>query len=90
MSTDLETRRKRATYRAQHRGTKEMDLLLGRYATARLEGMSEADLENFEQLLAEPDPTVQQWIMDRQAIPDDRYAVLIASLKAFHELPARR
>ena len=28
----LEIRRKRAFYRAHHRGTKELDLILGRYA----------------------------------------------------------
>ena len=89
MSADLELRRKRAAYRAAHRGTKEMDLLLGRYAEARLPQMSEPDLANFEKLLGEPDPTVQQWIMDQHAIPDDRYAELIAHMKAFHQLPAR-
>lgn len=89
MSADLELRRKRAAYRAAHRGTKEMDLLLGRYAEALLPEMSEPDLANFEGLLGEPDPTVQQWIMDRHAIPDDRYAELIARMKAFHKLPAR-
>lgn len=89
MSADLDLRRKRAAYRAAHRGTKEMDLLLGRYAEARLPDMSETELGIFERLLTEPDPTVQQWIMDRHAIPDDRYAELIARLKAFHSLPAR-
>lgn len=89
MSTDLDTRRKRAAYRAAHRGTKEMDLLLGRYATAKLDGMSEAELTHFEHLLGEPDPDLQHWIMDAQAIPEDRFAALIDSLKAFHLLPAR-
>ena len=34
--TDLEIRRRRAAYRAHHRGTKEMDWLVGRYADAHL------------------------------------------------------
>lgn len=89
MSADLDLRRKRAAYRASHRGTKEMDLLLGRYAQARLPDMGEMDLATFEGLLGEPDPAVQHWIMDQHAIPDDRYADLIALLKAFHQLPAR-
>ena len=34
MPDDLEMRRRRAAYRASHRGTKEMDIILGRYAEA--------------------------------------------------------
>ncbi len=86
-SVDLDVRRRRAAYRAAHRGTKEMDWLLGKYASARLEGMSEAELAEFEDLLAAPDPDLQLWIMDPTAIPDDRYAALINTLRAFHQLP---
>lgn len=88
MSDDLEVRRRRAAYRASHRGTKEMDWLLGRFAEARLEAMSEPALTEFEALLAAPDPELQLWIMDATAIPDDRYAGLIRELRAFHRLPA--
>jgi antitoxin CptB len=88
MSDDLDLRRRRAAYRASHRGTKEMDWLLGRYAEARLAGMSEPVLTEFEALLAAPDPELQLWIMDANAIPDDRYAGLIRELRAFHKLPA--
>jgi antitoxin CptB len=58
----LEIRRKRALYRAGHRGTKELDLILGRYAKARVPGMDEARLAAFEQFLAFPDPDIDLWI----------------------------
>lgn len=86
MPPDLDVRRRRAGYRAAHRGTKEMDWLLGRFAAARLDGMSEAELTHFEQLLEEADPTLQQWIMVETAVPDDRHAELIQTLRAFHRL----
>ena len=86
MTTDLEHRRKRAAYRAAHRGTKEMDWLLGRYAAARLDEMSEAQLTAFEVLLDAPDPELQVWIMDTATVPDARYAALIRELRAFFEL----
>ena len=89
MSDDLDTRRRRATFRAAHRGTKEMDWLLGRFCEARIAGMDGAVLTLFEQLLSEPDPLLQQWIMDPAAIPDEQYADLVAEVKAFHRLPAR-
>ena len=86
-TADLDTRRRRAGYRAAHRGTKEMDWLLGRYAEARLATMADPELAHFEQLLDEPDPTLQQWIMDHAAVPDDRFAALIQTLRVFHKLP---
>ena len=86
MSTDLDTRRRRAAYRAGHRGTKEMDWLLGRFAAARLDQMSEADLGELEALLEAPDPDLQRWIMDTASVPDDRYAALIGELRAFYKL----
>ncbi len=86
-SADLDIRRRRAAYRAAHRGTKEMDWLLGRYASARLDQMSEAELTEFEDLLSAPDPDLQVWIMDPSAVPDDRYAALVRVLRVFHQLP---
>src|SRR6185436_18374500 len=56
MTDDVETRRRRAAYRACHRGTKEMDWILGRFAQAALQGMSADGLGVFERLLALPDP----------------------------------
>ena len=91
MIADLEARRRRASWRASHRGTKEMDILLGRFALARVAAMTEADLDEFESLMEEPDPTLQQWIMDAAAVPDRRFAPLIATVRAFHALgPERR
>lgn len=86
MTADLDVRRRRAGYRAAHRGTKEMDWLLGRFAAARLPEMGEAELTRFELLIDEPDPQLQQWIMDDAAIPDATFAGLIAEVRSFHKL----
>lgn len=88
MTEDLEFRRRRAAYRAAHRGTKEMDWLLGRYAAAKLDTMVEPALTAFEDFLAAPDPTLQTWIMDSSTVPDDRYAGLVYELRAFHKVPS--
>ena len=80
----LEIRRKRAIYRAHHRGTKELDLILGRYARERVPGMDETRLATFEQLLSLPDPDIDQWIRGLEA-PDD-LACLVADVRAFYEL----
>lgn len=86
MGGELDVRRRRAAYRAAHRGTKEMDWLLGRYADAKLDGMAEADLAVFEDLLNAPDPDLQTWIMDAASVPDAQFAGIIATLRAFHRL----
>ena len=85
---DLETRRRRAAYRASHRGTKELDLLLGRYAEAHLSGMDIDGIEAFEQFLSLPDPELQRFIMSKDALGDARFLDLIASLRRFHGLKA--
>ncbi len=59
---EQDKRRKRAYYRAWHRGTKEMDILLGQFAEASLSLMSDDDLTCFEELLGLPDPDLDGMI----------------------------
>ena len=68
MTDDLETRRRRAAYRAHHRGTKEMDLLVGRYADAALPHSAD-ELGRFERLLACPIPTLQDMVLHPAGAP---------------------
>jgi antitoxin CptB len=86
MVGDLETRRRRAAYRAAHRGTKEMDWLLGRYADAYLGEMDADALARFERLLAIADPDLQQWILKPDTLRDTEFASLIAAMRRFHKL----
>jgi antitoxin CptB len=86
MTEDVEMRRRRAAYRASHRGTKEMDVILGRFAAARLAGMSQAELDDFERFIALPDPVLTRWFECREAPPDEPSARLISTLRAFHGL----
>lgn len=85
MSNELDIRRRRAAYRAAHRGTKEMDLVLGKFAQARLPGMAGADLSAFEALLLLPDPDLQDYVWGAKAPPAEFHA-LVTQLRAFHRL----
>ncbi|MGE3067409.1 MAG: succinate dehydrogenase assembly factor 2 [Hyphomicrobiaceae bacterium] len=85
---DIEVRRRRAAYRAGHRGTKEMDWLLGRYADAVLPALPVAELAAFEELLALPDPELHAWIIDPAPIAGRAIAELIGRIRAFHGLDA--
>lgn len=80
---ELSMRLRRVRYRAWHRGTKEMDLLLGPYADARLAGMAMADLDRFETLLEEADTDLLKWLMGQEPAPADADHDLLAELLRF-------
>jgi antitoxin CptB len=86
MTDDAQTRRRRAVYRASHRGTKELDLVLGRFAAAELPAMAMEQLALFERLLALPDPDLQDMIMHPALAPAGEFAALIAAIRSFHGL----
>ncbi len=86
----LETRRRRALYRASYRGTKEMDWLLGRYAEAKVAGMNETDISELERLIALPDPELQNWIMEGGNYAGTELAGLIDRIRAFHGIGKER
>lgn len=69
-SEDTEVRRKRLRFRSWHRGTREMDLLLGRFADAHLATMDSDQLDLYEALLLESDPDLYAWITGKAAVPE--------------------
>jgi antitoxin CptB len=77
-------RRKRLKYRSWHRGTKEMDLLLGPFADACLDGFDEDLLTAYERLLERPDPELQDWILERTPSPLSETRQALNRLIAFH------
>ncbi|MBK8083457.1 MAG: succinate dehydrogenase assembly factor 2 [Devosia sp.] len=79
----LPMRLRRLRFRAWHRGTKEMDLLLGPFADARLEGMAEAELDRFEALLEEADTDLLKWLTGQEPAPADADRALLSELLAF-------
>lgn len=80
---DLPLQRRRLRYRAWHRGTKEMDLLLGPFADARLEEMDGAAITRFAVLLEEADTDLQKWMLGQEPAPADADSELIADILAF-------
>lgn len=77
-----EARLKRMRMRSWRRGTKEMDLILGPYADARLALMDEPALELYDALLGENDQDLLPWVLGQTAAPD-RYAALLAEVAGF-------
>jgi antitoxin CptB len=82
----LDARRRKALYRANYRGTKEMDWLLGRYAEAKLPAMDDAALAEFEQFLALQDPDLNIWILNPARITAAQFAPLVEAIRTFHAI----
>ncbi|MCH8521051.1 succinate dehydrogenase assembly factor 2 [Glycocaulis sp.] len=76
-------RKKRLTFRAWRRGLKEADLIMGRFAEARLEGLSADELDEFERLLDAPDTEVYAWITGRAETPANYDGPVLDALKGF-------
>ena len=83
-SAELDERRKRILFRAWHRGTREMDLLMGRFTDAFVATMADSDLDIMEALLDEPDPVLSDWITGVSGIPSGENSDLLARLRDFH------
>jgi antitoxin CptB len=67
--TPVERKRKQLIFRSWHRGTKEMDLLLGTFADGYLPHFSEKELHQYDAILKESDPDLYSWIMGTATPP---------------------
>ncbi len=82
--TSLALRRRRLRYRASHRGTKEMDLMLGRFVEAKLDTLSEAEVTALEQVIALPDPDLEKMILGAPHDLPEPAADMLQRIRAFH------
>jgi antitoxin CptB len=82
-SAELDPRRRRTLFRAWHRGTREMDLILGQFADNELAGLADTDLDEFESVLAEDDNDLFKWICGDKELPERLKTPLFARITAF-------
>jgi antitoxin CptB len=79
---DLEARRKKLLWRATHRGIKEMDMLLGGYARARVGAMTAAELDQLETIIDIPDHTLLAWATRQEAMPEVQKSPMLLAVLA--------
>lgn len=77
-------RLKRLRLRSWRRGMRETDLILGPFADAALDGLSEADLDRYEALLSENDQDLYLWISRNCGFPS-QYDGIVRRILAFHQ-----
>jgi antitoxin CptB len=79
----LESARKRLAWRASRRGIKEMDILVGGFASARLPEMTPQELVVFEALLEIPDQQLLSWVTRQEDVPEDLRSPMLMEMLAF-------
>jgi antitoxin CptB len=68
---DLEMLRRRLRFRSHHRGSKELDLILGSFADRHLDGLDRRQLEGYQALLEATDPDLYDWLTGAAPAPPD-------------------
>ena len=79
-------RLRKLSFRAWRRGFKEADIILGHFADAYLDSMSDADLDTFEILLEVPDQDLYGWIIERDPAPAEYQSEIMKSLNTFYKI----
>lgn len=83
MSSTLDERRRKLRFRAWRRGFREMDLIIGAFADEKLSHFNEAELDEFERLMATPDWEVYAWIVGQKVVPPNYKGPVLDALIAF-------
>lgn len=71
---------RRARWRAEHRGTKEADMLIGGFARQYLGQMTREELTWFEALMEEQDVDIMAWAFGRGSPPEHLQGPMIEKL----------
>ena len=77
---ETEALRRKLRFRAWHRGTREMDLLMGQFADTHLGDFTVNELAQFAEMLVENDPDLYDWYCGISIPPEN---VLTSALKKF-------
>lgn len=72
---------KRLVYRSCNRGCKETDLLLGRFASHELAGLSDPELDEYERLIEESDADIFAWLTGKLPTPPEYVGGVIEKIK---------
>ena len=82
--TNKEILKKQIIYRSTHRGSKEMDLLLGNFVKKYIEELNDAELNDLEKLLFLEDEILYNWYFEKnehQEVPKTKVSALLQNFK---------
>jgi len=82
--TNKEILRKQIIYRSMHRGSKEMDLLLGNFVKKNIDKLNNNELKDLEKLLFIEDEIIYKWYFEKNsdnAIPNTKVSMMLKNFK---------
>ena len=82
--TNKEILKKQIIYRATHRGTKEMDMLLGNFVKKYIEEFNDNELQDLEKLLFIEDEIIYNWYFKKNFnnnIPNTKVSLMLKNFK---------
>jgi antitoxin CptB len=82
-SEGLDHRRRQLLFRSWHRGMREMDLIMGRFADATIEQLTPDEMAEFERLMEVPDQELLSWITGEARVAHDYDTALFRRLRDF-------
>jgi antitoxin CptB len=88
-SEGLNERQRRLLFRSWHRGIRETDLVLCRFADAHIADLSDRDMDTYERLLDVPDHDLYVWVTGEATIPDEHRSDLLDRIIGFHNKGGR-
>ena len=84
MFVNKEILKKKIIYRSVHRGTKEMDLLLGNFVKAHIDKLNVTELKDLSKLLIIEDEVIYKWYIKRNSdklIPKTKVSTMLKNFK---------
>ena len=83
-SDGLDERRRRLLFRSWHRGTREADLIMGRFADAYIATLTDAELDQFEHLLEALESDLLAWVTNVAPVPPEHDTAMFRRVRDFH------
>jgi antitoxin CptB len=81
---NISIKRKQLLFRSWHRGTREIDLLLGKFADAKLPGFDAGQLMLYDRFLNNSDPDIFNWVTKTEPVPPAEDSEVVRILLAFY------
>ena len=82
--TNKEILKKKIIYRSEHRGNKEMDILLGPFVKKYINQFNDSELHDLEKLLMVEDEILSEWYFKNKLqnkIPNSNISILLKNFK---------
>ena len=74
---------KKLLYKSCYRGSKETDLIIGRFAKEFIPQMSVNELHDFDAFLELPDGDIYDWYTKKKPIPDELKSDILLKLMKY-------